>query len=124
MAYKKREEAAIIGQMKTRLSAMEQIDADQKSELDYGGPAGALTSKTVNEKLTTYDNKLSGYNKLLEQADRAKNELKTLEKDISADYANVLSSAQSKFKQNSHEVEMLGGTRSEERKRPVRTPKK
>ena len=123
MAYQRRVDDKVIGKMKTRLSAMQQIDTDQGAAVDYGGTANPLTVASVQKKLDNYTKKLESYNKFLEQADRDNNDLDTMQKDIAADYSNVLSAAKPRFGKNSNEVEMLGGTRSEERKRPVRKAK-
>ena len=123
MAYKRRESAAIIDKTTTRVAAMAQIDTNQSKTIDYGGGVrGAITAATVQTKLTDYAAKLQQYNQLLQQADTTANALADMEADIASDYAAVLKSAIGKFGENSSEVEMLGGTRKDERKK--RTSKK
>ncbi len=118
MAYKKREPAPIVNKATTRLAAMVQIDTNHAASIDYGGPLrGALTSTTLQTKLINYAAKLQEYNQLLQQADTIGNTLKDIEDDIASDFTAVLKAAAGKFGENSNEVEMLGGTRKDERKK-------
>ncbi len=118
MAYKKREPAPIVNKATTRLAAMVQIDTNQTTPIDYGGPLrGALTSATLQAKLANYAAKLQEYNQLLQQADTISNTLEDMEDDIASDFTAVLKAAAGKFGENSNEVEMLGGTRKDERKK-------
>lgn len=120
MAFKKREGAPIIDSAGTRLSAMEQIDTNQGVTIDYGSTIrGALTATTFKAKLLAYDAKLRDYNQFLEQADATANELDEMETDIGSDYTAVLKSAVGEFGENASEIEMLGGTRKTERKKPT-----
>jgi ABC-type transporter Mla subunit MlaD len=97
---------------------MMQIDNNHATTIDYGGPLrGAITSATLQAKLTSYAAKLQEYNRLLQQADTISNTLKDLEEEIASDFTATLKAAAGKFGENSNEVEMLGGTRKEDRKR-------
>ena len=120
MAFKRKETPAGIMLATTRLSAMQQIDADQGTPVDYGGPGRSITSATLSSKIAAYNKTLTDYNNLLQQADATGNNLKAAEADIESDYSAVLSSAVGKFGQNGNEIEMLGGTRKEERKKPAK----
>src|SRR4051812_314424 len=116
MAFKKREPASGINKAGTKTAAMQQIDSIHDTALDYGGPVrGALTTVTVQGKLTDYGAKLQQYNQLLQQADALSNTLDKMEDDIASDCSAVLKAAAGKFGDNSNELEMLGGTRREER---------
>ncbi len=118
MAYKKREPAPIVNKATTRLAAMVQINTNHATSIDYGGPfRGALTSATLQTKLTSYAVKLQEYNQLLQQADTISNTLENIEDDIASDFTAILKAAAGKFGENSNEVEMLGGTRKDDRKK-------
>lgn len=118
MAFRKKEAPEIINQATLRLTGMQQIDTDQGTPVDYGGPGRVLTVATFSAKISDYNSGLKEYNNLLQQADAAGNELKALAQDIASDYTAVLSSAIGKFGDNGNEIEILGGTRKDERKKP------
>jgi len=123
MAFRKKEAAPIIGKATTRVAAMAQIDINKGKTIDYGGEdRGALTVESVQAKLGDYAATLQQYNQLLQQADTVGNALADMQANIASDYAAILKSAIGKFGENSSEVEMLGGTRKQERKK--RTTKK
>ena len=118
MSYKRREPAPIVNKATTRLAAMVQINTNHATSIDYGGPfRGALTSATLQTKLTSYAVKLQEYNQLLQQADTISNTLENIEDDIASDFTAILKAAAGKFGENSNEVEMLGGTRKDDRKK-------
>jgi len=123
MAFRKREPAAVIHKATTKAAAMQQIDTNHDITIDYGGPVrGELTAVTLQARLTGYASKLQQYNQFLQQADALSNTLDDMERDISSDCTVILKAAPGKFGDNSNELEMLGGTRKEERKK--RKPKK
>jgi hypothetical protein len=123
MAFKKREAAAIVGKATSRLSAMKQIDTDQGSTIDYGGPSGALTATEFEAEITHNAELIEEYNQLLGQADAKGNDIAASDTKIESNYSRVLSSAFGKFGEDSNEIEQLGGTRKSERKPPKRKPK-
>ena len=122
MAYRKSKESRIVTDGKKRLAGMKQVDDQKGSEQEYGSVANPCNSTVVQEKVGEYDTTQEALNKILSDADDKANELKAIEKEIGSLYTRALSGAISKFGEDSSEVEMLGGTRKSERKRPVRKP--
>lgn len=123
MAFRKRKQPRIVSQSEVRLSAMEKIDETTGRTVDYGGAGRSLTQKEMDEQINLCEKSNNAYNKNLEAADKSLNEVLTAEEKLKAMYSEVLKGAVSEFGQDSSEVEMLGGTRKSERRRPVRKPK-
>ena len=86
-------------------------------------PGRPLTQKEMEKQVSTCEKLNSAHNKDLEAADKSLNEVLAAEEKLEAMYSEVLKGAVSEFGQDSSEVEMLGGTRKSERKRPVRKKK-
>lgn len=122
MAFKKRESARIVGQSKTRLSAMEQIDTELSRTVDYGGAGRPLTKAEFVNQIAECETKVKEYNQFLEQADAKSNAVLEAEDVLEEMYSQVLKGAVSEFGADANEIEKLGGTRSSERKPPVRKP--
>jgi hypothetical protein len=122
MAYKKCKESKIVTDAKKRAAGMKEVDTKQGSMQEYGSVAKPCNSTVIDEKIGEYDAIQEDLNKTLTEADDKSNQLKAVEKEIGSLYTRALSGAVSKFGEDSSEVEMLGGTRKSERKRPVRKP--
>ncbi|MBI4931733.1 MAG: hypothetical protein HY841_13275 [Bacteroidetes bacterium] len=123
MAKRKRKQPIIVSKSEVRLSAMQKIDEMVSRTVDYGGKDRPITQKEMEEQITKCE-KLNGtYNKELDASDKALNEVLAAEEKLKAMFAEVLKGAVSEFGRDSSEVEMLGGTRTSERRRPVRKPK-
>ena len=124
MAKQKRKQPRIVSQAEVRLSAMEKIDETSGRTVNYGGEKRPLTQKEMEEQISTCEKHNSAYNKDLEAADKSYNEVLAAEEKLEEMYSEVLKGAVSEFGQDSSEVEMLGGTRKSERKRPIREARK
>lgn len=123
MAKRKRPQPLIVTQSEIRLSAMQKIDETSGRTVDYGGTGRPITQKEMEEQITECEKLNGAYNKELEAADKALNEVMAAEEKLEAMYTEILKGAVSEFGRDSSEVEMLGGTRTSERRRPVRKPK-
>jgi hypothetical protein len=122
MSYKKSKESRIVTNGKKRLAGMKQVDTQEGAEVEYGSVAKPCNSTLFTAKVGDYNGIQLNLNKKLSEADDLANQLKVVEKEIESLYTRVLSGAVSKFGEDSSQVEMLGGTRKSERKRPVRKP--
>lgn len=123
MAKRKRKQPIIVSKSEVRLSAMQKIDEISRRTVDYGGKDRPITQIEMEVQISTCEKLNTAYNKELEASDKALNEVLAAEEQLKAMYAEVLKGAVSEFGRNSSEVEMLGGTRTSERRRPVRKPK-
>ena len=123
MAKTKRKQPIIVSKSEVCLSAMQEIDKTTGRTVDYGGTGRPITQKEMDEQITTCEKLNSAYNMELDAADKALNEVLAAEEKLEAMYSEILKGAVSEFGRDSSEVEMLGGTRTSERKRPVRKPK-
>lgn len=96
-----------------RLDGMKAIDP----ELDLGeGISVATFEAAINKPVT----KISQYNSLLSQADELLNEINDDIKDVNEMSVKALLGGGFKFGKNSSQYEMMGGTRTSERKKPVK----
>ena len=120
MAYARSKETKIVSDARKRYAGMKEIDAQAGSEVEYGTLSNPLNSTKYKDKLDKYATKQNDLNQILSTADEAANQLKALEKEIGSFYSRVLKGAVSQFGEDSNEVEMLGGTRKSERKRPTK----
>ena len=123
MAFNRRKSKLIVTQAKTRLSAMKQIDTDKGRVIDYGDVGAPLTSATFEAQIRKCEDDVTEHNQLLEQADTKSNMIDSDEQKLREQFTAVLGAASGKFGEDSNEIEMLGGTRKSERKRPTRKPK-
>jgi len=71
-------------------------------------------------EITAASTELDGYNGVLAAADDAQNKLEETEGKLRARNARFLTAAEARYGPDSSEYELAGGTRSSERKRPVR----
>lgn len=121
MAKRKRKSAEIVDKAKIRLSAVQQIDTTLSRTVDYGGSGRPLTQAEMTAKISECESKNSLYNQALEMADAALNSVIDAEEELEAMHSQVLKGAVAEFGRDASEVEMLGGTRKSERRRPRRS---
>ena len=124
MSYKKKTGGKVLDIAQIRLAAMTQIDTDKARVVDYGDVGNVLTKAVYTAQITAYTTLIANYNQLLDQADALKNNIETAEVKLNDMNVGILAAAAAKFGRNSNELEQLGGTRKDDRKRPVRKPKK
>jgi hypothetical protein len=124
MGYKKGKESTHVAKARKRLSGMVGIDTNRGIQVEYGDAIENPCNSTVfKDTILEYDTVQSNLNQTLAAADSLKNELIDIENKIKSYYKRALSGAISKYGENSSEVEMMGGKRKSERKKPVRKPK-
>jgi hypothetical protein len=115
MSRIKRGSPAIISAEK-RLSGLVTIDP----KLDLGN-GNSITD--YQAKITSTQTQLENYNTKLSELDTAKNNLDQAELELDAYSANMRTAVGLKYGRNSNEYEQAGGTRTSERKAPVRKAK-
>jgi hypothetical protein len=115
MSRQKRKSVVLL-QAEQRLLGMKNIDPN----LNLGG---GCTTTAIESKINEAREQLNTYHSLLANADAACNELKRLEKELALLSKKVLKGAAVMFNEDSDQYQMVGGTRSSDRKRPTRKPK-
>jgi hypothetical protein len=124
MGYRKGKESTHVAKARKRLSGMETIDLNRGIVIEYGDAVeNPCNSTVIKNIILDYDTVQDKLNQTLAAADSLKNELIDIENQIKSYYKRALSGAISKYGENSNEVEMMGGKRKSERKKPVRKPK-
>lgn len=123
MAYKKLEKPKGLIEAKTRKQAMDNIDKKEPAVVEYGHGTDLVNAAVLGEMIAEIEGKISEHNQHLQDADDIKNLIGTKIKALQGFHSRVLKSAVGKFGANHSYIELLGGTRQEERKRPVRKPK-
>lgn len=123
MTFKGRVLSRAILKASKRLDAMLKIDKDKEKIINYGSEEKPLTSAEMKAKIDLVTSLTSEYNQMLEKANSIGNKLNNEEAALKVMNSKVLSSAKGKFDSDADEIEQLGGTRSSERKRPVRKNK-
>lgn len=84
---------------------------------------GANTTKTAFEaKMTAFEARLDAYNQKVAELDDEQNGIDADERELSQWNKRILSAGEASFGSDSSEYELLGGTRTSERKRPTRKP--
>ncbi len=112
MARRKRS-SPTINASNTRASALESLD----TALDLGN---GLTLAAYKAAIDSTQKKLEAYNTQLSKLDGLLNELEAAEAALNELSVRMLAGVGVKFGKNSTEYEKAGGTRSDERKSPVR----
>ena len=123
MAYKKLEKPAGLVEAKTRLQAMQNIDTKESAPVEYGHTGDPINATSLDTSIKDIESDISTHNKHLQDADAIKNQIQQRVKALGTFHARVLKSAVGKFGPNHNYVELLGGTRQQERKKPQRKPK-
>lgn len=120
MALRKRKPTPIVEKAIIRFTAMKKIDENMCREIDYGGPGIPLTKTQFSFQINLCKQLLSEYNEILSKADEKAVKIKEAERILSDMYTSVLAGAISRFGIDAHEINLLGGTRKSDRKKPVR----
>lgn len=115
MARRKRTSPA-VDRASTRSAALESIDKN----LDLGN---GMSLTAYNKALADTDKLLSEYNTKLSELDGLLNRLEQAEESLDDMSSRMLAAVGVKFGKKSDEYEQAGGTRSDERKAPVRAAK-
>ncbi len=123
MGYRKVKESLPVTNAKKRRDGMKVIDEARETPVEYGDATKPCNTALLSTKIAAYDADQSVLNQMLADADTVSNRIKNEEKEIKSLYKRALSGAVSKFGEDSDEVEMMGGTRSSERKKRVSKPK-
>ena len=122
MAFKNRKPGVVVDDAKVRLDGMKGIDIANTTTINYGSIIKPLTQTDMNAQITLIEKAISNYNQLLENATAMLNTIKEAEAKLDTMYTRVLKGAIAQFGPDSSEVEVLGGTRTSERKKPVKKP--
>jgi hypothetical protein len=85
--------------------------------IDFGA---ALTKQAFEAKTTAFENRLNGYNQKSAELDDEQNGIDADERELADWNKRILSAGEASFGSDSSEYELLGGTRTSERKRPTR----
>lgn len=109
MARAKRKSAA-LETARRRLAGLDSIT----SNTDYSPD---LTKKILRDKADALDNRLSGYNRMLSEADTELNGIEADEDEIADLCKRFLSATEGRFGTDSSEYEAMGGTRTSDRKK-------
>ncbi len=118
MAYNKKGTSEVVDNAKKKLNAMTQIDTAQNKTVDYGNDGDSLTATILKAKLDEYETAMTNYDTAMDTVTAMQNRVKLIEDKLSEYNKRILKSAAGKFKEESDEYEMLGGTRPSERKKP------
>lgn len=114
MARLKRK-SAVLETARKRLTGLNAIT----KPIDFG----ANTTKAAFEaKTTAFENRLNGYNQKSAELDDEQNGIDEDERELAQWNKRILSAGEASFGSDSSEYELLGGTRTSERKRPARKP--
>jgi len=106
----------VIEAANTRAASLASIDA----ALDLGND---LTLAAYKAAIKATQDKLDDYNTKLSEADAAQNAFELAEGDLGDLSARMLAGVGVKYTKDSDEYEKAGGTKTSERKAPVRKPK-
>lgn len=115
MARRKRSSATLDNARK-RLAGLKSIK--DKEQL---GPR--LSVDAYEQRVIAFAGKLSEYNRMLSVIDQMLNDLQREERELQTETARMLAGVGAHFGPDSSEYEQAGGTRTSERKRPVRKAK-
>ncbi len=120
MSFKKRETSKIVDRGISRITGMETIDKNKGKVINYGGDDKILTVVEMQAQIDLCETIRKEYNQALENADTISNRLDGEEDTLSKMCKAVLASAKGKFDEDADEIEILGGTRATDRKKPVK----
>lgn len=123
MAFNKKGTSEVVDNAKKKLNAMTKIDTAQNKTVDYGNDSDPLTAATLTAKLQEYDAAMKDYDTAMDTVTEVQNRVNIIEDQLGEYNKRILKSAAGKFKEESDEYEMLGGTRPSERKKPGKKSK-
>ncbi|CAN5357191.1 hypothetical protein BH10ACI1_BH10ACI1_25340 [soil metagenome] len=110
MAYKKKNIPKDVQKAQQRTDGMKSIEP----ALDLGN---GVSVATMEAAITKVSNGISAYNTLLSQLDQMGNDIEADIKSMNELSSRALKGAEFVFGADSNEYEMLGGTRTSERKK-------
>jgi len=110
---RKRRTSAVLEITRQRLAGLKQID----SAPDFGGNLNAAGGQAL---ITDFTGELDSYNQNVAALDEQQNRVDTKEDSASDWNKRILSAVGAKYGTDSSEYEMVGGTRTSERKRTSR----
>lgn len=119
MAFKERKPAKAVEVARQRIEGVKLIDEKKKKTINYGEDE----SLTIVEYQAQYDlcEKLnSSYNQSLKESDALGNQLDEAEDKLKDMNSRILLGAKGKFTADADEIELLGGTKTSDRKKPVK----
>lgn len=111
MSYKKKHSKVLMNAY-TRINALKNIDPD----IDLGGD---LTVPVLEGLAGNLKDKLDAYNDLLAQADKARSDLKKMEKEVRDATERIFLGIGTIYGRDSDEYQMVGGVKKSERKTGV-----
>ncbi len=107
---RRKKTSQILPKAVKRLSGVKSIN----EKLDLGN---GITATSFAKEIEILRQKVDAYNTLLSKVDAASNEIKQAEKKVLLTSKNVLKGVAIKYGDDSNEYEMVGGTRTTERRR-------
>ncbi len=108
--------STVVQKAQLRISGLKSINP----KLDLGN---GLDLATFEKKIGEVERLLQAYNKLLSDADAAKNIFEEAEKALGELNLRFLAAVKAVYGPNSNEYEKAGGIRSSDRKKPTRDKK-
>jgi hypothetical protein len=123
MGYRERKPGVVVDGAKVRLDGMKTIDTNLGATVNYGSPTDKITQAEMTDLISKVEDMISDYNQTLEKASDELNDLVDAEKKLKKMSLRVLKGAVAQFGDDSSQVEVLGGVRVSERKKPVRKKK-
>ncbi len=112
MARAKRK-SAVLETARTRRTGLNSIT----KPIDFGANT---TKEAFLAKITAFEARLNAYNQKVAELDDEQNGIDADERDLAQWNKRILSAGEASFGSDSSEYELLGGTRTSERKRPTR----
>ena len=113
MARLKRTIPNRVDESRQRMAGMISIDG----RLDLGN---GVSVEAMEAAIKLVTDRIGEYNTLLSRADEMSNEIDEALRALRDLTSRALKGAEFKFGRDSHEYEMVGGTRTSDRKRPLR----
>jgi len=105
--------SAVLETAKQRLAGLNAFSTAP----DFGP---SLTKAAYQTRATTLETRLASYNEKLSSLDDDQNEIDGLEEELNQWNKRILSAGEAAYGSGSSEYEMLGGTRTSDRRRPTR----
>ncbi|HAX50277.1 MAG TPA: hypothetical protein DCX92_14945 [Bacteroidetes bacterium] len=119
MALRKRKPSSKVTKAEARLAAMDTIDNEKNTTINYGGEDNPLTAGEMRTQAELCRMLVNEYNFILGEADKKSAEIKLAEEKLGDMFTRVLAGGKSIFGVDSDEVTALGGTKKSERRRHV-----
>ena len=123
MGYRERKPGVVVDSAKVRLDGMKTIDTNMGTTVNYGSPTDKITQTEMTDLISKVEDMVSDYNQILEKASSVLNNLADAETKLRKMSLRVVKGAVAQFGDDSSELEVLGGVRVSERKKPVHKKK-